>query len=216
MRVEIWADLVCPWCYLGKRRFEKALAGFEHAADVEVVHRSFQLDPTAPPTAEHQVEQLAAKYGMSIEEMRAQQVRLEGLATEEGLEYHLKGSLSGNTADAHRLLHLGKERGLQDAVVERFYRAQFTEHRSLFDHDSLVDLAAEAGLDPDEARRTLEQGTYADDVVADAREAQELGANGVPFFVVADRYGVSGAQPVELFSEALTRAWDETHAPDPA
>lgn len=216
MRVEIWADLVCPWCYLGKRRFEKALAGFEHAADVEVVHRSFQLDPSAPAVAERQIDKVASKYGMSIEEAKAQQARLEGLAAEEGLEYHLDGSLSGNTADAHRLVHLGKERGLQDAVIERFYRAQFTEHRSLFDHDSLVALASEAGLDPDEARRTLEEGTYADAVVADGREAQELGANGVPFFVLADRYGVSGAQPVELFSEALNRAWDETHAPEPA
>ena len=210
MKVEIWADVVCPWCYIGKRRFERALEAFPHRDDVEVVHRSFQLDPAAPARrTEPTVERLAHKYGTSVEQARAMMRRVERTAAEEGLEYDLAKTLSGNTFDAHRVLHLAKEKGRQDEVIERFYRAYFTERESVFDHESLVRLAAEAGLDPDEARRVLEEGTYGDAVRADAAEAAALGVQGVPFFVIDRRYGVSGAQPTELFEQALARAWAE-------
>jgi predicted DsbA family dithiol-disulfide isomerase len=211
MRVEIWADLVCPFCYLGKRRFEKALAGFEHRAAVEVVHRSFELDPHMPKgETVGQTEMLVGKYGVAAERAAGMQAQLERTAAAEGLEYHLTDGKTGNTFDAHRLVHLAQAAGIGEPVIERFYRAHFTERRSLFDRDSLVALAAEAGLDAAEARRVLDGEAFTDAVLADEREAHELGATGVPFFVIADRYAVSGAQPAELFAEALTRAWTET------
>ncbi|MEC3981467.1 DsbA family oxidoreductase [Amycolatopsis sp. H20-H5] len=208
MRVDIWSDLICPWCYLGKRRFEQALEGFEHRAEVEVVHHSFQLDPSFPRgTTRPSREILSEKYGMTLAEADAAEAQMEQRAAEDGLEYHLAEVRMGNTVDGHRLVHLAAAHGLADAMVERLYRAHFTERRSVFDHDSLVELAAEAGLDPDEARGVLASDAYEADVETDGRQAGELGATGVPFFVVDSRYGISGAQPAELFAETLTRAW---------
>ena len=217
MRIDIWSDLVCPWCYLGKRRFETALAAFAHGDEVEVVHRSFQLDPSIPKGVELRTrDMLMRKYGMTEPQVIASQAHLEQLAAVEGLEYHLAESHTGNTMDAHRLVHLGREQGIQDAVIERLFRAHFTEHKSLFDHASLVALGIDAGLSGVE--ELLESDRYDDAVVADHREAHELGASGVPFFVVGGRYGVSGAQPVEVFSDALTQAWApaaRTHEQNP-
>ncbi|MDT7727107.1 MAG: hypothetical protein QOI21_3683 [Actinomycetota bacterium] len=207
MRVDIWADLVCPWCYLGKRRFENALAEFPHAGDVEVVHHSFQLDPTFPAgEVRDQREVLTEKYGMTAEQATKSGLEMEERAAADGLEYNMTGIKMGNTVDAHQILHLGAKHGLADAVMERLYRAHFTEQRSIFTHDSLVELAVEAGLDAADARTVLESGTYAEAVAADGAEARALGANGVPFFVIDNRYGISGAQPKEVFTQALTRA----------
>jgi predicted DsbA family dithiol-disulfide isomerase len=207
VRVDIWADLVCPWCYLGKRRFENALAEFPHADEVEVVHHSFQLDPTFPAgEVRDQREVLTEKYGMTAEQATKSGLEMEERAAADGLEYNMTGIRMGNTVDAHQILHLGAKHGLADAVMERLYRAHFTEQRSIFTHDSLVELAVEAGLDAAEARAVLESGTYAEAVAADGAEARALGANGVPFFVIDNRYGVSGAQPKEVFAQALTRA----------
>ena len=205
MRVDIWSDLVCPWCYLGKRRFEKALSGFSAATSVEVVHRSFQLDPSLPKGQSLRArDMLMRKYRMTEAEVVASQDRLERLAAAEGLEYHLAESRTGNTMDAHRLVHLGRDRGIQDTVIERLFRAHFTENRSLFDRASLAALGMEAGLgDVDEF---LRGNGYEEDVIADHRKAHELGARGVPFFVIDGRYGVSGAESVEIFSDALARA----------
>jgi predicted DsbA family dithiol-disulfide isomerase len=213
VRVDIWSDLVCPWCYLGKRRFDKALAGFAHRDQVEVAHHSYQLDPSMPKgSTVKQLDLLMSKYGLPEAQANAQQAKLERLAAAEGLEYHLAGGEMGNTSDAHALVHLGKERGIADAVLERLYRAHFTEQRSLFTHESLVELAAEAGLDPNEARQVLSAGTYGEAVDADGREARALGADGVPFFVIDNRYGVSGAQPTDVFSQVLDDAWTQVHA----
>jgi predicted DsbA family dithiol-disulfide isomerase len=210
MRIDIWSDLVCPWCYIGKRRFETALAAFAHSHDVMVVHRAFQLDPTMPKGQlfRHR-DVLMRKYGMNETQVAAAQARLEHLAAGEGLEYHLVESRTGNTLDAHRLVHLAGEQGNQEAVIERFFRAHFTEGRSLFDDDSLASLADEAGLK--HARELLETDRFAEDVTADHQQATALGATGVPFFVINDRYGVSGAQPAEVFAAALARAWEEAH-----
>jgi predicted DsbA family dithiol-disulfide isomerase len=209
MRVDVWSDLVCPWCYLGKRRFETALAVFGHGAEVEVVHRSFRLDPSIPKGVTLRTrDMLMRKYRMTEPQVIASQSHLEQLAAVEGLEYHLADSHTGNTMDAHRLVHLGREQGIQDAVIERLFRAHFTENRSLFDDASLVTLGNESGLRGVE--ELLHSTRYEDDVVADHRKANELGANGVPFFVLDGRYGVSGAQAVEVFTDALTRAW--THS----
>jgi len=211
MDVHIWSDVVCPWCYLGKRRFEHALALFGHRDEIRVTHRSFQLDPSRP---RHQTmsrrEMLQSKYQLSEQQVRDMDARMEHLADVEGLEYHLTDAgLTGNTLDAHQLLHLGKARGIQDAVIERLYRAYFTEQRSVFDRDSLVTLAGEAGLDQSEARDVLERDAYVDAVTGDVREARALGVSGVPFFVLGGRYGVSGAQATEVFTDALTKAWEE-------
>ena len=213
MQVEIFSDVVCPWCYLGKRRFERALADFDHGDDVTVVHRSFQLDPSAPDgPGEPTVEMLSGKYGMSVAEAEQMQRQMEQRAAADGLEYHLDGQLSGNTLRAHRLLHLARERGRQDALLERLYAAHFTERRSVFDRESLLALAAEAGLDPQMATTVLDSDAFATDVDHDLAEARALGITGVPFFVLDGRYGVSGAQPVELLATALERAWSDSAA----
>ena len=207
--VEIWSDVVCPWCYLGKRRFEKALARFEHRDDVEVVWRSFELDPNAGPSSDvPAAERLAAKYGMSVEDAAASHERLTGLAAEEGLEYHLDRTRGGNTFDAHRLIQLGKARGIQDAVKERLMRGYFTENVAADDRETLVRLATEAGLDADEARAVLASGEYADAVREDEELARRIGINGVPFFVLGRRYGVSGAQTPDVLLEALDKSWE--------
>ena len=153
---------------------------------------------------------LKSKYRLSDQQVREMDVRMEHLADIEGLEYHLSDAgLTGNTLDAHQLLQLGKARGIQDAVIERLYRAYFTEQRSVFDRDSLVVLAGEAGLDQAEARDVLERDAYVEAVAADVREARSLGVSGVPFFVLGGRYGVSGAQATDVFTEALTKAWED-------
>jgi len=209
MRIDIWSDVVCPWCYVGKRRFERALAAFEHRDQVQVVHRSFQLNPAAPigVTASRR-EGLKAKYRLSDSDVQALDVKMQQTAAAEGLEFHMDAAgRTGNTGDAHRVLHLAADRGLQDSVIERFFRAYFTEQRSLFDPAALVALAAEAGLDAAEVERVLAGDAYADAVTRDVAEARTLGATGVPFFVVDGRLGISGAQPTEVFANALTRAW---------
>ena len=206
MRVDIWSDIVCPWCYIGKRRFEKALAGFERREEVRVVHRSFQLDPTMRKGQlfRHR-DVLMRKYGMTEPQVAAAQARLVEVAASDGLEYHLSRTQTGNTLDAHRLVHLADEQGIQDAVIERFFRAHFTELRSLFDTESLVSLAEETGLDG--AQELLGTDRYAADVVADHREANSLGARGVPFFVIGGRHSIEGAQATSVFADTLRRSF---------
>ncbi|MEU1121028.1 DsbA family oxidoreductase [Streptomyces sp. NPDC005879] len=212
MRVEIWSDIACPWCYVGKARFERALAAFPHRDGVEVVHRSFELDPgRAKGDTGLVLPMLMGKYGMSEEQAREGERRLGENAAAEGLDYRTEGRDHGNTFDMHRLLHLAKARGRQDELIGLLYRANFAEERSVFADDTrVVELAVEAGLDADEVRAVLaDPERYADDVRADEREAAELGANGVPFFVLDRKYGVSGAQPAEVFTQALEQAWGE-------
>jgi predicted DsbA family dithiol-disulfide isomerase len=213
MQVEIWSDVVCPWCYLGKRRFEKALESFAHRHEVEVVYRSFELDPWAVPgVTTPTVESLATKYGMSAEQAHAAQRQMEARAAQDGLTFHMEGLRSGNTRDAHRLLQSAKHRGLQAELTERLHQAYFTEQLSIFDHASLTDLAAEVGLDRDEAARVLASNEYDVEVQADEAMARSLGATGVPFFVIDRRYGISGAQPAETITEILDRAWADGDA----
>lgn len=207
MRVDIWSDLVCPWCYVGKRRFEKALARFDNRGDVQVVHRSFQLNPAAPrDRTSNRREMLMQKYRLAPPEADQMDARMTQTAAAEGLDFHLEGTATGNTFDAHQLVHLGRDRGLEDAVVERFYRAYFTEQRSLFAKESLLDLAAEAALDREEAAATLRDNRYAAAVAADIESARRLGATGVPFFVIDEIYGISGAQAPEVFLDVLRKA----------
>jgi predicted DsbA family dithiol-disulfide isomerase len=205
LTVEIWSDVVCPWCYIGKRRFEAAVAQFPH--EVEYTWRSFELDPSAPPTREHgATEHLAAKYGMSLDQARASHAQMTELAAQEGLEYHFDKARGGNSFDAHRLIHLAAAHGRQDEAKERLMRAYFTEGVAIGDRDALVALAADIGLDPDEARAVLDGDAYADAVRDDETLAHRIGINAVPFFVLNRRYGVSGAQPAEILVQALEKA----------
>ncbi len=207
MRVEIWSDLVCPWCYVGKRRFEKALVRFDHRDEVQVVYRSFQLNSAASrDTTSSRREMLMRKYQRSPDQVGEMDARMTQTAAAEGLEFNLEGTLTGNTFDAHQLVHLGHAHGLQDAVVERLFRAYFTEQQSLFDQQTLVSLVADAGLDRDEAAATLRDSRYANAVDTDTEVAHRLGVSGVPFYVINDRYGISGAQAPETFLDVLQRA----------
>jgi predicted DsbA family dithiol-disulfide isomerase len=205
--IEIWSDIVCPWCYIGKRRFERGLRMAALNDDVEVVHRAFQLNPAMPAgeVRDHH-DNLMAKYGLSDDQATAMQQRMERTAAAEGLELHLVGGVTGNTFAAHRLVHHGRANGREAAVLERLYRAHFTEQRSIFDEASLTALAVESGLDEAAARAALGGGAFTEGVNAELREARGLGISGVPYFVIDRRFAVSGAQPPELFAEALQRA----------
>jgi predicted DsbA family dithiol-disulfide isomerase len=208
MQVEIWSDVVCPWCYLGKRHFEAALESFDHRADVDVVYRSFELDPTAArDDTEPMIDVLARKYGMSRQQAADSQRQMTERAAAAGLEFHMDGLRRGNTRDAHRLLHLAKNVGLQPELTERLHRAYFTEQRSVFDHDGLLEIGVEAGLDQADVRRVLASVDYDDAVDTDEAMAASLGATGVPFFVIDRRYGISGAQPAAAITQVLHDAW---------
>jgi predicted DsbA family dithiol-disulfide isomerase len=209
MNVEIWSDIACPWCYVGKRRFEAALAAFDHRDDVTVTWRSFELDQQAP--AERPGERaahLAAKYGFSVEEARAMEQQMTGVAAGEGLAFRFDIARDGNTFDAHRVLHLAHEHGLQDAVKERFMRGYLGEGELISDHSVLERLAVEAGLPADEVRATLASDRFADEVRADEATARSLGINAVPFFVVDRQFGASGAQAPEVLEGLLHRGWE--------
>jgi len=213
MKLELWLDVVCPWCYLGKRRLEEALRRFDHRDEIELTLRSFELDPTAPPRSEGTVaEMLARKYGSSPDEVRARQAQLVALGAEAGIDFRFDDAQHGNTFDAHRLIHLGAEHGLQAEVAERLMRGYFGEGLALGDREALVAAVAEAGLDADTARAMLAGQEYVSAVRADEQRGAALGISGVPFLVLDDRYGVSGAQPAEAFLQALHTAWDQRTA----
>jgi predicted DsbA family dithiol-disulfide isomerase len=210
MRIEVWSDVVCPWCFLGKRRLEQALARFPSADRVEVFWRSFELDPDAPRRRKDSAaEHLARKYGMSQEQVGAAWARLTELAAAEGLTYHLERTQGGSSFDAHRLLHLAAEHGLQNELKERLMHAYFTEGAALGEPEVLAGIAAQSGLPQDETADVLAGDRYTAEVRSDEERARELGVRGVPFFVVDNRYGISGAQSSELLLEAITTAWAE-------
>jgi predicted DsbA family dithiol-disulfide isomerase len=217
MRIEIWSDVVCPWCFVGKRRLERALDDFEHADQVEVVWRSFQLDPSAPQHGhELTTPVLARKYGRSEDEMRDMQQQLVDLAAEEGLAFRLFETVHTSTRDAHRLLHLALDEGgieLQSRLKEALLSAYFEDAADVGDHAVLRREALALDLDAERVEEVLGGEGYADAVAADIDAAQDLGVSGVPFFVVDRRYAVSGAQPSEVFSRLLEQAWAEAHPP---
>lgn len=211
MRVEIWSDVACPWCYVGKRRFEAALASFAHRDEVEVVWRSFELDPRAP--AERSVDRLdhlSAKYGISRAQAEAMETRVAAVAAGEGLELRFDLLRGGNTFDAHRLLALAGEAGVAGELKERLLRAYFTEGALMADPAALARLAAEVGLPAAEVADVLGSDRYAADVRADERQAQAFGIGGAPFFVIDRTFGVSGAQPSEILAGALEQAWSRS------
>jgi predicted DsbA family dithiol-disulfide isomerase len=215
VEIEIWSDIACPWCYIGKRRFEAALAEFEHADEVHVTWRSFELDPSAP--AERggiRAERIAEKYGVTVEQARAMEQRVTDAAAGEGLDFRFDIARSGRTFDGHRLIHIAGAYGLQDQMKERLMRAYFSEGQLISDRDTLVRLAGEVGLDEDEVRRLLDSDSYTDEVRADERDATALGISAVPTFVVDRQLGVSGAQPPDVMLALLRRGWEQ-RAPQP-
>jgi predicted DsbA family dithiol-disulfide isomerase len=215
VKIEIWSDVVCPWCFVGKRRLESALAEFPHRDEVEVVYRSFELDPSAPRHG-HELSTgvIARKYGRSEAEMRQMQQQLIDLAAVEGLDFKLFETVHTNTVDAHRVLHLALETGgpaLQRELKEALLSAYFEQARNVGDHEVLTEIAVAVGLDEARVREVLAGTDYTDAVEADVAQARAYGATGVPFFVIDQKYGVSGAQPTELFAQVLDQAWSASH-----
>jgi predicted DsbA family dithiol-disulfide isomerase len=207
VHVEIWSDIACPWCYVGKRRFEAALASYEHRDEVSVTWRSFELDPHAPAArpvdgATH----LAEKYGTSLDEARAMQAKMTDTAARDGLDFRFDLARGGNTFDAHRLIHLAAAHGAQDAMKERLMRAYLSEGELISDHATLERLAVEVGLAADEVRDMLGGDRFASEVRDDERTAQQLGIRAVPFFVVDRAIGASGAHPPAQLVELLRQA----------
>ncbi len=219
LRIDVWSDIACPWCYVGKRRLEAALARFPHRDSVEVVWRAFELDSAAPRVRDPAVsysERLSRKYGTSAAQAEAMLRRMTDVAAADGLQFRFDRIRPGNTFDAHRVLHLAHELHVQDAVKERFLRAYMTEGEAIGEPEVLVRLAAEAGLPAEQVRELLAGDRYSRQVRADEEQARSLNISGVPFFVIAGRYGLSGAQPSETILEALTQAWAETMELAPA
>lgn len=211
MKIEIWSDIACPWCYVGKRRFERALGSFSHRDEVEVVWRSFELDPTAPPRhAEKQAELLARKYRVPLDRAEAMNANMTAEASKEGLDFHFDRVQVGNTFDAHRLIHFAASDGKRAEMVERLFKAYLTDGEALGELDVLVRLASEVGLDADATRGVLASNAYAAEVRADEERARLFGISAVPYFAIDEKYGVSGAQPPEALLDALRQAWNES------
>ncbi|MEF7437676.1 DsbA family oxidoreductase [Paenibacillus lautus] len=212
MKVEIWSDFMCPFCYIGKRRFESALEQFPHKDQVEVVYRSFELDPNASYKPGVSMDELlAAKYGMSVEQAKAANANVTQQAASVGLTYHMDRVIPANSFDAHRLVHFAAQHGKMKDMTERLFRAYFTDAENLEDKNLLADLAAEVGLEQEQAMAVLESDAFQSEVRADEAAATKLGIRGVPFFVLGGKYAVSGAQPLEVFTDALDKAYREAN-----
>lgn len=217
MKVEIWSDVMCPFCYIGKRKFENALAQFPHKDDVKVIWKSFQLNPdlVTDPT-KNTIQHLAEVKGWSLQQAQETSDYVSNLAQKEGLTYHFDKAVVANSFDAHRLSCLAKHHGLQDAAEERLFLAYFTEGKNTADLETLIQLGVEIGLDADAVRQMLNSNAYADEVRQDIYEAQQVGVRGVPFFVLGEKYAISGAQDTALFVEALNKTWEETPKTPPS
>lgn len=213
MKIEIWSDIACPWCFVGKRRFETALADFAHREELDIVWRSFELDPNAPPRQDRpHAELLASKYRMTTEKAQGMLDGMTATGAAEGIDFRFDRATSGNTFDAHRLIHFAASHDKRAAMVERLFSAYFSEGQAMSDHDTLVRLATEVGLDADETRTMLAGTSFADAVRADELRASQFGISGVPFFAIDEKYGISGAQPAAAITAALTEAWSERAA----
>ncbi len=206
IKVDVWSDIACPWCYIGKRKFEAGAEGF----DVEVEYHSFELSPDTPVDFDGSAADfLATHKGMPIEQVRPMLAQVTAIAADVGLDYDYDALQHTNTVKAHQLLHFAKAQGKQIEMKERLLRAYFVEGRHVGRTEDLADLAAEIGLDRDEALRSLESGEYLEAVHADQEQAMRYGIRGVPFFVIDGKYGVSGAQAPETFAQALKQVQDE-------
>ena len=208
MIIDVWADVVCPWCFIGKRRLEKALASFEHRDHVTIRHRAFQLQPEIKETVRTK-DYLADKYLASPEQVTSMQANVCAIADGEGLCYNLDETLSGNTFDAHRLLLWAATIGKQDELLETLFSNYFEKSKGVFTHTDLIAAAITVGIDADKADDLLTSSLFADEVISDRNLAAQLGATGVPFFVFDMKFGISGAQPLEAFTQTLQSAWEQ-------
>ena len=210
MKVDIWSDVRCPLCYIGKRKFEAALATFPNKGEVEVVWHSFELDPTLKTDTDKSVyDYLAERKGMSREVSVQMHNQLVQAAKEVGLDYYFDKAVVANSFNAHRLIQLAKTKGLGDEAEERLFRAYYTEGRNIDDLNTLTQLGVELGLSAIEVGEMLYSNAFAEEVRRDQAQAQAMNITGVPFFVINERYGISGAQPPQIFSQALEKAWNE-------
>lgn len=210
MRVEIWSDIVCPFCYIGKRKFENALKDFKAKDNVEIIWKSFQLDPDVVPITGQSVDQyLANRKGVSVEKGKEMNDSMSNIASEVGLEYNLNTAVVNNTMNAHRLLHLAKQHGVQNDAKEALFKAYYTDSKNIGDNETLIDIGKIVGLDPTAIRSMLESDLYINEVREDQYEAQQIGVQGVPFFVFNNKYAVSGAQPTDVFTEVLEKVYGE-------
>ena len=212
MKVEIWSDVMCPFCYIGKRKFENALAQFSHKDEVEIVWKSFQLNPDMKTEANKNINQyLAEAKGWSIEKAKEMNDYVTNIAKEIGLTYNMDKAVVANSFDAHRFSHLAKKHGKQNEAEEKLFEAYFTDGKNTADHQTLVQLGSEIGIDQSETLAVLASNEYADEVKQDIYEAQQVGVRGVPFFVLGEKYAISGAQESSTFLQALNKTWEETN-----
>ena len=210
MKIEIWSDVMCPFCYIGKRNFEKALAQFTEKEKIEIVWKSFQLDASVPDIATESYEEyLVKRKGLSAEQVKGMLQNVTQMAREAGLDYHFDRSVIVNSLKAHRLIQFAKTRNLGDEAEERLFHAFFTEGKSIADIDTLTQLGVEIGLDATELQVAFTDERYAYQVNQDIQEARQIGVNGVPFFVFNRKYAISGAQPPQAFLETLRKSFDE-------
>jgi predicted DsbA family dithiol-disulfide isomerase len=215
MKIEIWSDIMCPFCYIGKRRLEAALAQFPEKEQIEIEWRSFQLDPDMQRQPGKDLYQyLAERKGMSREQSVQMHEQVTQMAKDAGLDYHFDKAVIANSFDAHRLIQFAKTKGLGDAAEERIFHAYFTEGLDVGDLAVLTTLAEEIGLETADVTAVLNSNAFADAVDADVRESQRIGVRGVPFFVLDRKYGISGAQPAEAFKQAIEQAFGEWKAGD--
>jgi predicted DsbA family dithiol-disulfide isomerase len=213
MKVEIWSDIMCPFCYIGKRKFESALAQFEHKGDVEIVWKSFQLNPDMKTEVGKNINQYLAEIkGWSVEQSKEMNDRVTGMAKQVGLDYDFNKAVVANSFNAHRLIQLAKKTGKGDAAEERLFKAYFTEGKNVDDLHVLSQLAVEIGINITEADEVLKSSAFSDEVNQDVYEAQQVGVRGVPFFVLGNKYAVSGAQESATFLQALKTTWNEMHS----
>ncbi len=214
MKIEVWSDYVCPFCYIGKRRLEAALEQFPHRDQVEVVFKSFELDPDCKTDYSVSIhEHLAEKYGISVEQAKEMNENVIRQAKEAGLDYNFDTLSPENTFDAHRLAKFAEARGKGHEMTERLLKAYFIESKRIADHETLIRLAEEVGLSQEQTEKMLAGDEYGDEVRADEKEAAQIGVRGVPFFVINRKYAISGAQPVEVFLNAFQKAWEEEDQP---
>ena len=212
MKVEIWSDILCPWCYIGKREFENALTQFKHKDKIEVVWKSFELDPSATKDNDGDLyDILSSKYNVSVERAKQMTATLVERAKAIGLIYNMDIAKPTNSFDAHRLIHMAAKYDVQELVIERLSAAYLTEGKHIGHHETLVDIGTEAGLDTAEVTKMLSSDDYAEAVRKDEYEAQNIRVKGVPFFLIDQKYSISGAQPKEVFAEALEKIWEELY-----
>jgi protein disulfide-isomerase len=210
MKVEIWSDIVCPFCYIGKRHFESAMKSFENAADVEIVWKSYQLDPEMPKKQilkQNVYEYLAVRKGISTEQSKALHDNVVKMASDAGLDYNFDKTVVASSFDGHRLIQLAKSKGLGDAAKESLFKAYFIEGKDIAEYETLLNLGKEIGLDESAIKAMLESNQFSNEVKRDIQQSVQIGIGGVPYFLIDGRYAVSGAQPVSVFLQTLQKAY---------